>query len=1155
MYAKDFAVFCENMATITLLSHAVFIVASFLSILSGYQYFKYRTPMARWGGTLQLFLAVDLISYSIQLVTATVSLNHFGYSLQMISFYFVTILWLVFILEISDLPKRLNLHLIFFIFCLPAIFLTILLSTAQGDFSSNQSFAIIGSLRLLPIVIGSYGSFLLTFLFSIGLISILFLLRLFLLPNQYNQKLALPMLLGTIFLISLSSLEYAGFNPTQPISFTQMGLAVISFFYFYITVIWQFGGILPISRESVFDGMNDAVLILDYYNTVIDANQPAQKIIGLNKKSIVNQKLSSIWPFGARLLQENTDTAQIEREVAMVVEGQEFIFDVLITKFLGLNNVPTGYLILLRNITGREKMEQALNERSIDLQRTNAFMAALAELNVALQSASDSSEINATLGDELNKMGLKCFVAQLDPLSNELFIRYISIQSEVLRRIEKIFKNRIVGFRLSRDQFPNLYAILDAKKITFRPFHPDDLADSPGKISTLLIEQAIRLLGFAKDTPALVLPLKIGEQNLGMLGVWGPTLREADIPPFQIFANQVAHMMERTQLYENEIQRSAELARVNSLVIALSKVTSGLGSTSNSEWVLDTLGSELKNAGLNCAVVAIDPAGEVAHIKYISFSPELIENIVKITGLNPKNYSIPRQFWPGDRILTQHVPIWYPKPAEYFRALFPGLPRTVYLQSVKLLKFEEDDQVCILPLHNGNRPIGGLVIWGPNLRPTDSTILSIFGSQVAGILKNLANYESEVQRADELVRSNAMIIALSRVAAQLDTTTNLSQVYATLGKELKQIYMNCMVATLDHDKQNLKIDYFSSIEDINSLWNKLEDYLPKGLIIPRKMWPTEITVAEKVPYWDTDPIGNITKMFPLIPQPIFEKTFELAGIIPGYQICYLPMISEEDVIGILAVWGHNLSQEDVPGLSVFVNQVAYAIRNTRLYDQAQKEIFERTQAETRIREALKEKDVLLKEVHHRVKNNLQVISSLLNLQSIQIKDPETVQLFRDSQNRVRSMALIHEKLYQSHDLARIDFKGYAQSLSSYLMRSFAVEARGVTVRLDVDSIEMGIDQAIPCGLIINELVSNALKYAFPEERKGEVHIQFRRHGDRQFHLIVGDNGIGFPNHLDYQNTSSLGLQLVNSLASQLGGTIELSRIDGTEFHISFQETE
>jgi PAS domain S-box-containing protein len=215
------------------------------------------------------------------------------------------------------------------------------------------------------------------------------------------------------------------------------------------------------------------------------------------------------------------------------------------------------------------------------------------------------------------------------------------------------------------------------------------------------------------------------------------------------------------------------------------------------------------------------------------------------------------------------------------------------------------------------------------------------------------------------------------------------------------------------------------------------------------------------------------------------------------------------------------------------------------------DITTRKRLEEEIRTSLHEKELLLKEIHHRVKNNLQVISSLLSLQSAQIKDSHIVQQFRDSQNRVRSMALIHEKLYQSNDLARIDIKGYIQSLSSYLVRSFATEARGVDFRVDVASISLGIDQAIPCGLIINELVSNSLKYAFPEELNGEVFIFFSQDENQRYHLVVGDNGIGFPENIDFQNTTSLGLQLVNSLVKQLDGTVELVCSKGTEFRISF----
>ncbi|MGD0235319.1 MAG: histidine kinase dimerization/phosphoacceptor domain -containing protein [Syntrophorhabdales bacterium] len=213
------------------------------------------------------------------------------------------------------------------------------------------------------------------------------------------------------------------------------------------------------------------------------------------------------------------------------------------------------------------------------------------------------------------------------------------------------------------------------------------------------------------------------------------------------------------------------------------------------------------------------------------------------------------------------------------------------------------------------------------------------------------------------------------------------------------------------------------------------------------------------------------------------------------------------------------------------------------------DVTERRVAEERIRLSLKEKEVLLKEVHHRVKNNLQIISSLLNLQSKYIKDDQALEMFKESRNRIRSMTLIHEKLYRSKDLANIDVAEYIQNLSSNLFRSYS--AGRVSLKTQVDDILLGIDTAIPCGLIINELVSNSLKHAFPE-KQGEIFVDLHR-DDGRFTLIVRDNGVGLPESVDFRNTDSLGLQLVCTLTDQLDGAIELNRIGGTEFKITFGE--
>ena len=213
-----------------------------------------------------------------------------------------------------------------------------------------------------------------------------------------------------------------------------------------------------------------------------------------------------------------------------------------------------------------------------------------------------------------------------------------------------------------------------------------------------------------------------------------------------------------------------------------------------------------------------------------------------------------------------------------------------------------------------------------------------------------------------------------------------------------------------------------------------------------------------------------------------------------------------------------------------------------------------TQSNAKLAGLLTEKELLLKEVHHRVKNNLQVISSLLNLQTDYIKDPEALEIFAESRNRVRSMALIHEKLYQSHDLARIDFADYLRSLTRNLQQSFARKSAGVQIAVEVEEIMLGVDSAVPCGLIVNELVTNCFKYAFPPESSGEIHITMARIAGAGLRLSVSDNGVGFPKHVDFRNTNSLGMQIINTLAEQLDGTIQMTNGCGTKFEISFPET-
>lgn len=210
--------------------------------------------------------------------------------------------------------------------------------------------------------------------------------------------------------------------------------------------------------------------------------------------------------------------------------------------------------------------------------------------------------------------------------------------------------------------------------------------------------------------------------------------------------------------------------------------------------------------------------------------------------------------------------------------------------------------------------------------------------------------------------------------------------------------------------------------------------------------------------------------------------------------------------------------------------------------------------------SLYEKEVLLKEIHHRVKNNLQVISSLLNLQSAKIKQPDLLETFKESQNRIIAMALVHEKLYQSKDLSQIDFTDYMHSFIAQMNSSYNLDPKNIKMHMDtnIPSHFFKIDTAIPISLILNELISNSCKYAFPGKRKGNIYLRFNLEKESKnkvyYCLQVADDGIGIPRDINIKKTASLGLQLVDVLTHQIEGTLLLDRKDGTKFTIRFPVT-
>ncbi len=380
--------------------------------------------------------------------------------------------------------------------------------------------------------------------------------------------------------------------------------------------------------------------------------------------------------------------------------------------------------------------------------------------------------------------------------------------------------------------------------------------------------------------------------------------------------------------------------------------------------------------------------------------------------------------------------------------------------------------------------------------------------------------------------------ALKRLKWELKVNESLNKVYAPLVSSqtnLEDIASIILVQALELTKSPL-------------------GYVGEVIVNPRRMAVISIIPPLNNEYSSTVPIIRLDEKNiygDLMRQSVDKKESVYTNAVPSnnFKNCEhfkidkflsVPVLDEGVVVGQISV--ANTSKD------YSANEVEAVERLAEFYTLA----LQRVRTEEKVRESLQEQKLLLREIHHRVKNNLQIISSLLNLQSQYMEDEETQKVFLESKNRVKSMALIHEKLYRSSSLAHINFEDYVESLVESLIYSYMDVSANIKTKIDLKDIYLNIDTAIPCGLIINELVSNSLKHAFPDS-EGTIKIEMKGR-DGEYLLKVCDNGTGFPLEIDFKNTETLGMQLINSLVIQLDGSIELLNKKGACFRINIKES-
>lgn len=456
------------------------------------------------------------------------------------------------------------------------------------------------------------------------------------------------------------------------------------------------------------------------------------------------------------------------------------------------------------------------------------------------------------------------------------------------------------------------------------------------------------------------------------------------------------------------------------------------------------------------------------------------------------------------------------------------------------------------PVVVDDRPVGAVIVYTDitqrkrieaDVRTLNEELEARVAARTAELAALNQQLADEVQKHEQaealLLQRNRELLALQSAATATSSSLDLSFLLDTVTWEMTNLLQSsgCIIFELDQEGNQIVgvADYEAALsgalggDEVHIEPQPLSDYpLRQGVLHERYAAQVSFSTAD-----------------------VAERAF-MARRDARSQLL-LPMVFQGRVVGLVIVTQNDrervFSDREISLGQLLANQAAIAVENARLYERAHREIVERAHAEAKIKASLKEKEILLQEIHHRVKNNLQVISSLLNLQSQGIQDKKILEVFQESQNRIRSMALIHEKLYRSSDLARVDFAEYIRNLASFLIRSY--RSRAVQLDLQASDIYLSIDNAVPCGLIVNELISNALKHAFVDGREGEICVAMQQLADQRVKLIVRDNGVGLPKDVDYMNTGSLGLQLVTMLVQQLEGILEIRNNAGAEFEIRF----
>jgi len=1057
-----------------------------------------QRPASRTGVVVLLACAELMVAYMLEMGGANLPTKVFWNKMQYVGFVTAPTAWLAYTLQYIGREKWMARRILALFSIVPLITLLLIFTNeTHGLMWRHVRLDTDGPISVLDQTYGIGFWVFMVYSYTLMLLATSLHVQLFIRSRRLYRWQASALVVSTLLPWLGNMLDVFKLSPFPSSVSTALGLIVGGLTMGFTIYRLRRGDILSVSRGAIIGSMSDGVVVLDEENRIVYLNPVAQHLIGYAPSEAIGQPVEQVWPEWPSQIELRPDGVEVGREVVLGEGDGQRAYDVRISPLVDWRGRLVSRVVVLRDIT--------------ELKRRTAELSTVLEVTRAVSSTLDLEEVLILIAEQMVKaMGVDgCTLSRWNQEADTV-VTWIEFRHQQPELADD------PGTAYALDDYPATRAVLETRQPhSVRVSDPD--AD-PAEAALL------REVGSAS---LLMLPLAVGDRVVGLVELdtdeYERDFTAAEIRLCRALADQAAIAIQNAGLFE-ETRRRGEEVRL------LFEATRDVSASLELDEVLERIAAHLCWAAEATSgdIMILDESGERA--------------------------TVCAQYWtPGASLLE--------------RTLDVG---TVY------------DLTChpaILQAMRENRP---LVTHAddPNLEPATRDMMADFGGRsalripinVTGVLHGYALIWDSQRRhewTDEEVQlcqtlANQVAIAIENARLHAETERRLREQIA-----LREVGA-FITSALDLDTVLTRIaEQMSQAVDVTSAYISRHEPEAEAVTIVAEYISPQACARERVsdlgityPYVEGD--SRFMEVMEAGRHDISQlddpdlAASERAHMqeYGGQTILYVPLRIGRRLVGYVELWEsrrrREFTPEEIALCQDIAQQAAIALENARLYEQAQQEIAERKRVEEQIRASLREKEVLLKEIHHRVKNNLQVISSLLYLQSKNVQDQQSLEILQDSQNRIRSMALVHERLYQSQDLARVDFAEYVRGLANQLFRFYGVNTNVIQLKINMDKVFLGVDTAIPCGLMINELVSNSLKHAFPDGREREVRIELGL-DDGQCTLMVSDNGVGFPQDVDFRDMGSLGLQLVDTLVNQLEGTIELDRSGGTAFKIGFTE--